>query len=80
MVDDTNKTQREVPPEDSSLIGPLPLIPVRMLRLEDAINKIINHKEDHVLFLDLGPAEEVRPKILSIGLPFAPAVHEPVIV
>lgn len=53
---------------------------VRLLRLEEAVNEIINHKEDHILVLDLGPAEEVRPKILSIGLPFAPAVHEPVIV
>lgn len=56
------------------------LTKIRFLELEAAIGDIVNHREDHVLFMNLGPANEVQPKVHSIGLPFAPPSHEPVIV
>lgn len=53
---------------------------MRFLKMEAALNEKISHKEDHVLILDLGPADDVRPRVHSIGVPFAPPAHEPVIV
>lgn len=56
------------------------LTKVRLLQLESDLHDIVKHDEDHVLVADLGPADEVKVKVQSIGLPFAPAVHESVIV
>lgn len=53
---------------------------MRILRMEAAINEIINHAEDHVLILDLGPADSVKPRVSSIGKSFDPVSREPVIV
>ncbi len=52
----------------------------RMIEMEAAIGDIIHHKEDHVLILDLGPAENVRPHVRSIGKTFEPVRREAVIV
>jgi CRISPR-associated protein Cas2 len=53
---------------------------VRRLRLEAAIEEIVNSREDHVLIMDLGPAESVKPRVRSIGKAFDPIQREPVIV
>ena len=53
---------------------------IRRLRLEAAIQSIVNTKEDHVLIMDLGPAEGVTPRVSSIGKSFAPVQRESVIV
>lgn len=53
---------------------------MRILRMEAAIGEIVDHAQDHVLIIDLGPAENVRPRVCSIGKPFRPLQHEPVIV
>ena len=53
---------------------------MRILELEDRIRQIINQREDHVLILDLGPAETVKPHVRSIGKSFEPVKREPVIV
>ncbi len=53
---------------------------MRALQLEAALSDIVNHREDHVLILDLGPADQVQPKVHSIGKPFDPVTHEAVIV
>jgi CRISPR-associated protein Cas2 len=52
----------------------------RLLQLEAALGEIVNQHEDHVLFLDLGPADAVKPRINSIGKPFQPIFPAPVIV
>jgi len=44
------------------------------------IDGIITHGQDHVLILDLGPAEGVKPRITSLGKSFAPVKREPIIV
>lgn len=56
------------------------LDPIRRLRLEDAVRSIVKHDEDHVLIMDLGPADNVKPKVLSIGLTFEPVGTDPVVV
>lgn len=53
---------------------------MRALQLEATLRDLVNQKEDHVLILDLGPAENVQPRVHSIGKTFAPVVHESVIV
>lgn len=53
---------------------------VRALQMEAAIHDIVNHREDHVLIMDLGPAEIVHPKVHSIGKAFEPVTRGPVIV
>ena len=52
----------------------------RKLQLEAALAEIVNQNEDHVLLLDLGPAEAVKPHIHSIGKPFQQIFPAPVIV
>ncbi len=53
---------------------------MRMLQLEASVGEIVNHREDHVLILDLGPAENVTPHVRSIGKSFEPIQRNPVIV
>jgi CRISPR-associated protein Cas2 len=44
------------------------------------LDEIINHKEDHVVLLDLGPADTVSPRVVSLGKEFKAVEREPVIV
>jgi CRISPR-associated protein Cas2 len=53
---------------------------MRALRLEAAIREIVNAREDHVLIMDLGPAESVTPRVSSIGKSFEPIEPESIIV
>jgi len=45
-------------------------------RLEAAIHA----RDDHVLILDLGPADKVEPRVESLGKSFAPAMREAVVI
>jgi CRISPR-associated protein Cas2 len=53
---------------------------MRALQLEATLHELVNHREDHILILDLGPAENVHPRVHSIGKTFAPITHDSVIV
>lgn len=44
------------------------------------LDGIIHHQADHIVLLDLGPAERVVPLVISLGRTFSPIVREPVIV
>lgn len=44
------------------------------------LDQIIHHDQDHVLMLDLGPAESVIPRVISLGKEYNPVIREPVIV
>lgn len=44
------------------------------------LDEIIHHREDHVVVLDLGPAEKISPRITSLGKAFQTIEREPVIV
>ena len=44
------------------------------------LDGIIHNSEDHVALLDLGPAERVVPRVVSLGKSFTPVAREPVIV
>lgn len=51
-----------------------------MVELRGALAAIVKHDEDHVLFLDLGPAAEVRPRVSSFGKAFEAVERRTIIV
>jgi CRISPR-associated protein Cas2 len=53
---------------------------IRRIELKLALEEVINHAEDHVVILDLGPAAALRPRVESLGKPFAIVERGPVIV
>lgn len=52
----------------------------RRLELVAGLRERIKASEDHVLLLDLGPADRVEPRVESLGKSFEPVRREPVIV
>lgn len=52
----------------------------RRAELIQLVDGIIHHAEDHVVFLDLGPADRVVARVTSLGKTFTPVMREPVIV
>ena len=52
----------------------------RRIELKFALGEIINHAQDHVVILDLGPAASIRPRVESLGKPFTVVERGPVIV
>jgi CRISPR-associated protein Cas2 len=52
----------------------------RLVELEANLGEMINHAEDHVLLVDIGPAENVTLRVRSLGKTFAVVEREAVIV
>ena len=52
----------------------------RQIELKLALDQVINHADDHVIILDLGPAQAIRPRVESLGKPFSVVDRGPVIV
>ena len=52
----------------------------RHAELVATLDQIIHHEEDHILLLDLGPADGVVPRVVSLGKNFHPIQREPIIV
>jgi CRISPR-associated protein Cas2 len=52
----------------------------RQIELKLALADIINHAEDHVIIVEVGPAAANRPRIESLGKPFSVVDRGPVIV
>ena len=52
----------------------------RRVELKLALDEILDHVQDHVVILDLGPAASIRPRVESLGKPFAVVERGPVIV
>lgn len=51
----------------------------RLVTLEAELNAVIHHRQDHVLLLDLGPADNVTPRVTSLGRRFEPVKREAMI-
>ena len=51
-----------------------------MLELRAALAEVVNNNQDHVLFLDLGLADEVKPRVSSLGKTFEAVERRSVIV
>ncbi|WP_019625846.1 CRISPR-associated endonuclease Cas2 [Thioalkalivibrio sp. ALJT] len=48
--------------------------------LTATLDQIIHHREDHVLLMDLGPADAVDPRVTSLGKTFKAVQRESIIV
>ena len=54
---------------------------VRHAELIADLDRIIHHAEDHIVLMDVGPADKVEPKVVSLGKrPYTPVAREPIIV
>mgnify|MGYP000079577720 FL=1 len=53
---------------------------MRLAELLGALDQMIHHDEDHVLVLDLGLADKVVPRIVSLGKTVQPVQKGPIIV
>jgi CRISPR-associated protein Cas2 len=51
-----------------------------MVELRAALAAVVNNNQDHVLFLDLGPADDVKLRVSSLGKSFDPVERRTVIV
>jgi len=52
----------------------------RHAQLIATIDEIIHHKDDHVVLLDVGLAEDVKPRVVSLGKTFSAIEREPIVV
>ncbi|MBI5329422.1 MAG: CRISPR-associated endonuclease Cas2 [Betaproteobacteria bacterium] len=50
-----------------------------LMNLQAELNEVIHHHEDHVLILDIGPADNVSPHVTSLGKKFEAIKHEALI-
>jgi CRISPR-associated protein Cas2 len=53
---------------------------IRHTELIALLDGIIHHDHDHVVLMDLGPAEGVKPRIVSLGRAFEAVERNPIIV
>jgi CRISPR-associated protein Cas2 len=56
------------------------LTKIKAIRLEAALGDLINREDDHVLIMDLGPADSVQPRVTSLGRPFEAISREAMVV
>ena len=52
----------------------------RRVEMVSDLDTIIHHGDDHVLTVDLGPADKVSPRVESLGKSFNVVARAPVIV
>ena len=52
----------------------------RQAELVARLDRLIDHKADHVVLVDVGVADSIDPRVTSLGKPFHPLKREPVIV
>ena len=52
----------------------------RRVAMVAALDSIVHHDDDHVLIVDLGPADKVSPRVESLGKRFDAVAREPIIV
>ena len=52
----------------------------RHAELVALLDGAIHHREDHIVILDVGLAEKVNPRVVSLGKEFTPVERQPIIV
>lgn len=52
----------------------------RHAEMIQSLDEVINSKFDALLVIDLGPADKVKPRVVSLGERFDPVAREPTIV
>ncbi len=53
---------------------------IKYLKLEAQLKDIVNHAEDHVIIVDIGPAKNIKLRVRSIGKAFEPVEGQSIIV
>ena len=53
---------------------------MRLVQLESELRAAMHQREDHVLIVDVGPADGVKPRVQSLGKAFEAVRREAVIV
>jgi CRISPR-associated protein Cas2 len=53
---------------------------MRVVQLESELREAMNQREDHVLIVDVGPADGIKPRVQSLGKSFQAVQREAVIV
>jgi CRISPR-associated protein Cas2 len=56
------------------------LTPRRRQDMAAALEAVINKRDDHVLIIDVGPAEKINPRVESLGKTFESVTREAIIV
>ena len=57
------------------------LTPTRHAELVADLDELIHHDHDHVVVVDVGPADQVQPRVIALGKrPYTPVAKEPTIV
>ena len=56
------------------------LTPQLHAELVALLDEIVHHEEDHLLSIDLGPADKVEPRVVSLGKAFQASVKEPTVI
>ena len=51
-----------------------------LLRMTDTLTGLIDTTEDHLMIIDIGPAENITIRVESIGRPFRPIERRAVVV
>lgn len=52
----------------------------RRVELLARLDALIDHGEDHVVLIDLGVADNVQPRVVSLGRPFHVIRREPMVI
>jgi CRISPR-associated protein Cas2 len=52
----------------------------RHAEMVQLLDNAINRREDALLVIDLGPADKIKPRVISLGEKFEPVSREPVII
>lgn len=52
----------------------------QVTQLKTALDDVIDHSEDHVIMMDLGVADSVKPRVQSLGKGFEPVEKGAIIV
>ncbi|MFT3792763.1 MAG: CRISPR-associated endonuclease Cas2 [Rudaea sp.] len=52
----------------------------RHAEMVQLLDNAINRRDDALLVIDLGPADKVKPRVVSLGEKFKPVSREPIIV
>lgn len=56
------------------------LTPQRRAEMAERLERWIKRDEDHVLIVDLGPADGEGPSVESLGKPFAAIVRQAIVI
>jgi CRISPR-associated protein Cas2 len=51
-----------------------------LLRMTDTLTNLMNASEDHIMIIDVGPAESITIRVESYGQPFRPIERQAIIV